>query len=86
MNLPEPLIHENGCPYYKVLPRNIRVAKIFDFITIDPENPDGYEVNMDMPYILEGATGIFWLKKVTPILRDTTILPFIEAHKCFVFV
>jgi hypothetical protein len=69
---------ECGFEYIERLPPGMRVARLKDFITINLNKREGYDLNVGMMYFIKSSTGTYYLRAVSEVLQDTTILEHLE--------
>ena len=71
--------------YYIDRPINIKLADVFDFVQIDITHEEGYITRIGMPFIMQGANSIYYLRFVSEWLTDDKLIPFINHGQVFIF-
>jgi len=62
------------------------MAQIMDFIRIDINHPDGYELRIGIPYLVQSSRGApYYLKFIFPFTTDLQLLPYIRTGQIFLF-
>lgn len=79
------LILSDDFEYIPSVPAGFRLATLLDFITINLNNEDGYDLNIGMLYLMQNkACSKYYLRSVSEHLKDEMIIPYIETQQVFI--